>query len=118
VLNAAANLKALNIKPAVVLNPETDIAVFDQLAPEIEIFFLMSVHPGFQGRPFLPQTLDHALALRKKFPSAIIQMDGGINRDNIQTVRAHGASRIVVGSGIWHYPDPKQTIYELLEKLK
>ena len=118
VLTAVANLKALKLTPAVVINPQTDIAVFDQLATGLEIIFLMSVHPGFQGRPFLPQVLDHSLILRKKFPNAIIQMDGGINSSNIQTVRSHGAERIVVGSGIWHNPDVKKTIYELLEKIK
>ena len=117
-LTAAGNLKTMNFQVAVVLNPETDLQIFSHVAPLPDILFLMSVHPGFQGRPFLPTSLDRVQALRKSYPNATIQIDGGISRKNIEAVRAHSADRIVVGSGIWHNLDPKKAIYELLEKIK
>lgn len=117
-LNAASNLRAMKMKVGVVVNPDTDIEVFKSLIPEIDVVFIMSVHPGFQGKPFLPQSLDRCAVLRKSYPDAIIQIDGGISLSNIEAVRAHGADRIVVGSGIWKNLDPKKTIYELLEKIK
>lgn len=115
---AVANIRAMNMRAAVVVNPETDIAVFENLASKLDVVFIMSVHPGFQGRAFLPQSLDRLQVLRKNHPDAIIQIDGGIGSANIQTVRAHSADRIVVGSGIWQNQDVKKTIYELLEKIK
>ncbi|MDZ4243952.1 MAG: hypothetical protein U1C57_02500 [Candidatus Doudnabacteria bacterium] len=48
----------------------------------------------------------------------MIEVDGGINLDNVGSVVAHGADRVVAGSGIWQTPDAKQTIQEFLEKLK
>ncbi|OGW84667.1 MAG: hypothetical protein A3C35_04290 [Omnitrophica bacterium RIFCSPHIGHO2_02_FULL_46_11] len=88
-MTAIGNLKALGFQSAVVLNPETDLAIFDHLIPPPEIMFLMSVHPGFQGRPFLPQCLDRMQALRKKFPHTTLQIDGGISQKNIEAVRAY-----------------------------
>lgn len=117
-LNAVSNLHALKMKAAVVVNPETDVEVFQSLVSEIDVAFVMSVYPGFQGKPFLPQSLDRLAALRKNYPKATIQIDGGISRANIEAVRVHGADRIVVGSGIWQNIDVKKTIYELLEKIK
>lgn len=117
-LTAVGNLKAMNFQTAVVVNPETDLAIFKHLVPPPDIMFIMSVHPGFQGRPFLPASLDRLQVLRKHYPDAIIEVDGGISHKNIEAVRAYGADRIVVGSGIWHNLDPKKAIYELLEKLK
>lgn len=117
-LNAASNLRAMKMKVGVAVNPETDLEIFKSLMPEIDVAFIMSVYPGFQGKPFLPQSLDRCAVLRKSYPTAIIQMDGGISLSNITAVRAHGADRIVVGSGIWKNLDPKKTIYELLEKIK
>ena|SRR3989344_6355274 len=117
-LNAVSNLHALKMKVAVVVNPETDIEVFKSLFPGIDVAFVMSVYPGFQGKPFLPQSLDRIAVLRKTYPDAIIQIDGGISRNNIESAKAHGADRIVVGSGIWQNLDVKKTIYELIEKIK
>ncbi|OGE76268.1 MAG: hypothetical protein A3C85_00310 [Candidatus Doudnabacteria bacterium RIFCSPHIGHO2_02_FULL_48_21] len=117
-LNAASNLRTMKMRAAVVINPETDIAVFQAVAPQIDIMFVMSVYPGFQGKPFLPQSLDRIHSLRKSYPGGIIQIDGGISRANIEAVRGHGADRIVVGSGIWQNMDVKKTIYELLELIK
>src|SRR3989338_181588 len=117
-LNAVSNLHNMKIKVGVVVNPETDVEIFKSLIPEIDVAFIMSVYPGFQGKPFLPQSLDRCSVLRKSYPNDIIQIDGGVSKANIEAVRAHGADRIVVGSGIWKNLDPKQTIYELLEKIK
>ncbi len=117
-LNAVSNLRALKMKAGVVVNPETDVEVFNSLFPQIDVAFVMSVYPGFQGKPFLPQSLDRIAVLRKNHPDAIIQIDGGISRNNIEAAKTHGADRIVVGSGIWQNLDVKKTIYELLEKVK
>ncbi len=117
-LAAASNLKAMDFRVAVVLNPETDLTIFEHLTTAPDIMFLMSVHPGFQGRTFLPASLERLQSLRKQFPSSTLQIDGGISRKNIEGVRAHGADRIVVGSGIWQNLDPKAAIYELLNKIK
>lgn len=115
---AISNAKHLGFRVGVVINPETDISVFDGIADLIDIAMLMSVHPGFQGAKFVPESLDRLHALRKQYPKMQVQIDGGIKLDNIASVRAFGADRIVVGSGVWQNKDVKQAINELLNKIK
>ena len=110
-VTAVRNAKHLGFRVGVAVNPETDISVFDGIADQIDIAMLMSVHPGFQGAKFLPESLDRLQALRVKYPKLPLEIDGGIKLDNIEAVRAHGADRIVVGSGVWQNKDVKGAIY-------
>lgn len=112
------NMKYLNLKRGVAINPDTEVSTFDKLLPHLEICLLMSVHPGFQGQKFLPETLKRLQILRKLRKNVIIEVDGGINLKNFQNVIEEGAERIVVGSGIWQTRDPKQTIREFLKQIK
>lgn len=115
---AISNVRALALRAGVAVNPGTDITMLEPLMDKIDIAMIMSVYPGFQGRPFVPESFDKLQALRSRHPNAIIGIDGGVNLDNIQMLKSHGANRFVVGSGIWHNLDPKKAIYEFLEKLK
>lgn len=115
---ALRNMKYMGFRCGLAVNPLTDIDVFDRFLDHLDELLVMGVNPGFQGQPFVPETLDRVSLLRKKYPDAIIEVDGGVKLDNIATVVAHGASKVNVGSGIWLTPDPKETVYKLLEKLK
>lgn len=115
---AAGNARALGFKVGIAINPETEVAVFDQFMDKIDLALVMSVNPGFQGQKFLPGTFSRLAALREKYEHAILEVDGGINLSNFQEVVAHGASRIAVGSGIWQTRDPKNTIKDFLAKLR
>lgn len=90
----------------VVLNPGTSLDVAVPLDDRVSIIQLMGVHPGFYGRPFIPQTLDRLRTLRSKITHAMLAVDGGINAENIVEVAATGVDRIVVGSGIFGRDDP------------
>lgn len=117
-VTAIANLKALGLAPGVVINPVTDVTVFDNFISGIEVAMLMCIVPGFQGQKFMPKSLPRLEILHRARSGAIIEVDGGIKLSNIGSLVAHGAERLVVGSGIWQCPDPKQRIYEFLNKLK
>ncbi len=115
---ALQNAKILGFKTGVVINPQTEIAVFDAFMERPDFLMLMSVHPGFQGQKFLPETLERLQTLRERHPDAILAVDGGLKLENFQSVIAHGANRIVVGSGIWVTPQAGETIKKFLDKLK
>lgn len=117
-LTAVSNARALGFRCGVAINPGTETSVVDRFVDQIDGVLLMSVNPGWQGQKFIPESLERLEVLRKAHRNAILEIDGGINLDNFETVVAHGADRIVVGSGIWQTPDPKETIYQFLEKLK
>ena len=112
------NLKTLHLRVGVSINPETGVDVFDKFISKIDCALLMSVHPGFQGGTFVPETFERLRDLRLSHKDIMIEIDGGVTLENFDSLMAHGANRLVVGSAIWKSPDPKQTIVKFLEKLR
>lgn len=117
VTTAIRNAKHLGLRCGLAVNPATDIMVFDWFMQEIDEALIMGVNPGLQGSEFILETLDRIQALRKHYDDVIIEVDGGIKLFNVESVVAHGADKVNVGSGIWQTPDPKQTIQDFLEVL-
>ena len=85
--------------------PETDV---EELAPyleEIDMALIMSVHPGFGGQSFIPESLEKIRKTRKMAEERgldlDIQVDGGIGMSNIREVLDAGANVIVIGSGVF-----------------
>ncbi|MBI4050391.1 MAG: hypothetical protein HY396_00220 [Candidatus Doudnabacteria bacterium] len=115
---AIGNAKSLDLKVGLAINPATELAVVEKFADQVDLCLLMSVHPGLQGQNFLRASLGRLKTLRNRHRGLIIEIDGGINLDNFETIVGFGADRIVVGSGIWQTPDPKKTIHHFLQKLK
>ncbi len=115
---AIRNAKTLGLEVGVAINPETEISAIDKLVTDVDFCLLMSVHPGLQGQKFVREALGRLKTLRRKHPKLMIEIDGGVNVDNFETILAFGADRIIVGSGIWQTPDPKKTIQEFLGRLK
>lgn len=117
-LTAIRNAKVMGFRCGVAVNPNTEIAIFEDLKDEVDMAVILGVHPGYQGKVFLSETLDRAADLRKRLSDAIIEVDGGVNLENFSSVVAHGADRVVIGSAIWHTKDSKKSIEEFFAKLK
>jgi ribulose-phosphate 3-epimerase len=97
-------------------NPDTTI---DKLAPYLKhfpMFQVLSVHPGLPGQPFLPLTLDKIKWLRREYPHAIIEVDGGMNGSTAHAVKEAGADLIVAANYIFGAGDPK-TAYKILRQV-
>ena len=80
----------------------------EELAPyleEIDMALIMSVHPGFGGQSFIPESLEKIRKTRKMAEERgldlDIQVDGGIGMSNIREVLDAGANVIVIGSGVF-----------------
>jgi ribulose-phosphate 3-epimerase len=117
-ITALKNARHLGFSCGVALSPHTEVGVLDRLIDQIDMALLLGVYPGWQGQELLPETLDRISALRKRHPYVVIGVDGGVNLENFQSLIAHGADRLVVGSAMWITQDPKQVIREFLEKMK
>ncbi len=103
----------------VVLNPATPVAVLEDVLEVADYVLLMSVNPGFGGQKLIPYVLEKARKLdrmrREKKLALPIEIDGGVNRQNLADVVRAGCEWIVTGSAIFHTPDPEATVREMRE---
>ena len=108
------SIRDRGVKAGVVLNPATPVSVLSDVLPELDFVLLMSVNPGFAGQPFVPYVLDKAHRLREEIDrrglEVMIEMDGGIGEENIDTVVRAGVDICVVGSAIFGTADPVVTM--------
>lgn len=108
------NIKSHGIKAAVALNPSTSLSVLDYVLEDIDMVLLMTVNPGFGGQLFITQMLKKINRLKDIINSKKlimdIEVDGGINRDNVSLVIDAGANVIVAGSAIYKSKDIKAAI--------
>ncbi len=98
-------IKSLNKKVGISLNPESKIDLIKNLLDQIDLVLIMSVNPGFGGQKFMPEVLDKIKELKKiqtkKNINFDIEIDGGINFDNCQSVIEAGANILVSGTTVF-----------------
>jgi ribulose-phosphate 3-epimerase len=103
----------------VAVNPATPVELLTDALPRLDFVLVMSVNPGFGGQAFLPHALDKARRLRRMIEISRlpveIEMDGGIDRDNIARVVAAGVDVCVAGSAIFGAGDPQAILAEMSE---
>jgi len=113
-------IRDLGKQPCVVLNPATPLSAIEYVLGDVAQVLLMSVNPGFGGQKFIPSTFDKIAKLRQMIDerglTVDIEVDGGINLDNIAEVCAAGANVIVSGSGVYGTEDYAATILELRKR--
>ena len=110
-------IQALGAKAGVVLNPSTPVVALEQIARDVDFVLVMSVNPGFGGQTFISHSkakLREVRALLDRAEnSAPVEIDGGIDHDNVGAVVSAGARIIVAGSALFHTPDPERATREL-----
>jgi ribulose-phosphate 3-epimerase len=113
------SIKAAGAQAGVVLNPATPVGAIEEALQFVDYVLVMSVNPGFGGQQFIPQALDKVKRLRQMIVerqlNVRIEIDGGVDRSNIETVVAAGAEIIVAGSAIFGKPDAEAAVRELRE---
>ena len=110
-------IQALGAKAGVVLNPSTPVVALEQIAGDVDYVLVMSVNPGFGGQTFIPRSESKVKEVRalldRAANSAPVEIDGGIDRQNVGSVVSAGARIIVAGSAVFHTPDPERATREL-----
>ena len=95
-------IKSNNVKAGLAINPDTNWEVVIPFLDKLDIIVVMSVHPGFGGQKFIPSALEKLKLLRKKIdethPHIELEIDGGVNFDNIESILKAGANVIVAGT--------------------
>ena len=108
----------LNGKQAgVAINPETQIEALEEVLEFADFVQFMTVHPGAQGNPFLPDIVDKMSMFHEQHPEVHIIADGGITPDTGPRAAVSGAGTLVVGSYIFKSPSVKEA-FDNLQKLQ
>ena len=98
-------IKALGVKAGITLNPDTPLSDVREFLPLADMLLIMSVVPGFGGQKFIEASLDklrEAVILRDELGlNYDIEIDGGVNFDNIRDIHEAGANIIVAGSAVF-----------------
>ena len=99
-------IKEKGILAGVALNPATPLSAIEYVLPKGDMVLIMTVNPGFGGQKLIPYTVDKVRDLRglleKSGNKADIEVDGGINLENVETLLAAGANIIVAGSAVFN----------------
>lgn len=99
-------IKSKGVKAAIALNPATPTMVLKDIIANLDMVLIMSVNPGFGGQKFIPYSLNKIrevkeMALKANNPNILIQVDGGIDKNNVKDVIEAGANVIVAGSAVF-----------------
>ncbi|MDX6559295.1 MAG: ribulose-phosphate 3-epimerase [Blastocatellia bacterium] len=112
-------IRSAGARAGIAINPATPLSALDEAVKFADYVLLMSVNPGFGGQEFIPASLDKVRRLRKMIDErglkTRIEIDGGIDSDNIAEIASAGADIIVSGSAIFGAPDPATALRELRE---
>jgi ribulose-phosphate 3-epimerase len=118
----AYRMHQLGIRAAVAMNPETEPTRVLDAAAHLDMILVMSVHPGFGGQEFIPESIGKVRAIRSELKrhslELDIEIDGGIKVDNIGLVAQAGANVFVSGSGIFGHRDYAEIIRQMRGELE
>jgi ribulose-phosphate 3-epimerase len=107
-------------RAGVVINPHSTVALLDDVLDIVDYVLVMSVNPGFGGQEFIPRSLLKVRQLdrarRERGLNFAIEIDGGINAENIAEVARSGVNWVVAGSSVFGEPDPGAAYRDLQRK--
>ena len=115
-------IKSLKCKAGLVLNPASPVSFLEESIEKLDMVLLMSVNPGFGGQKFIDSVLNKVTKVRSLIDrhnlDIRLEVDGGINLDNISKVASAGADTFVAGSAIFNQTDYIDPIKQMRASLK
>jgi ribulose-phosphate 3-epimerase len=113
-------IKELGCLAGVALNPSTPVSAVEDIAGMLDLLLVMSVNPGFGGQTFIKHSVDKVARARTMLDEAgsraLLQVDGGINRETIAQCWRAGADTFVAGNAVFAAADPGAEIRALREQ--
>ena len=112
-------IKSEGMMAGVTLNPHTPVSVLEDIVADLDLVMLMSVNPGFGGQKFIEHAVEKTVRLRELIgrtgSKALIEIDGGVNRETGARLVKAGADVLVAGSAIFRAADPVAEVKALRE---
>ena len=110
-------IREAGMEPAVTINPGTPVSLLKDIIRDVYMVLIMSVNPGFGGQKFIEHSVDKVKELRALIEEtgskALIEVDGGDNKETGALLVEAGADVLVAGSAIFSAPDPRRMIVDL-----
>jgi ribulose-phosphate 3-epimerase len=111
--------RELELQVGLAFNPETSPADAAAAADGVDLVLCMSIHPGYSGQPFMPESIDRVRELRRLLPDGThIEVDGGVGPNNVRELRDAGADLLVAGSSIFGHEDVARAYGRLVQALQ
>lgn len=108
-------------KAGISISPDTPVSVLEPWVEKVDMILLMSVHPGFGGQKFIPETMEKIRAARtlinEKNPSCDLEVDGGIHLGNVKEVMEAGINVVVAGTAVFR-GNIKENMEAFFEQMK
>ena len=102
----------------VAFNPESEPEDVAAVSGDADLVLCMSIHPGYGGQEFMPEALERIERTRAALPDSVhVQVDGGIDNENVRAVYDAGATLIVAGTAIFHREDLPRAYRRLVQAL-
>lgn len=118
-----AKIRENGCKVGLSISPDTDVSVLEPWVKKVDMILLMSVHPGFGGQKFIPETMDKIRAARKLIneqnPSCDLEVDGGIHLGNVKEVMEAGVNIVVAGTAVFRgtIKENMEAFYRLMKEV-
>lgn len=119
---ALTKIRALGVKAGLAVKPKTSVDGLIDVLDVCDLALVMSVEPGFGGQKFMADMLPKVSALRAAINAnrydSWIQLDGGVNANNIASASAAGADSLVAGSAVFGAKDIGSAFRDLESKAR
>lgn len=113
----ARRLRAIGSRAGIAIKPGTSVEPYLEILDEFDQLLVMTVEPGFGGQSLIESTLEKVATARRKIDqeklSVWLQVDGGIDESNIESVARLGADTFVAGSAVFKNPNRSEQISAL-----
>jgi ribulose-phosphate 3-epimerase len=114
---ALAMIREHGAEAGAVINPATPVAMLSDVMSKVDTVLVMSVNPGFGGQKFIPNAYEkirQLAAMRARYNASFrIEVDGGVDLENIGELARAGVNTFVAGTSIFHAPDPAAATRQL-----
>jgi len=114
---ALAMVREHGAQAGAVINPATPVVMLSEVLDKLDTVLVMSVNPGFGGQKFIPSAFEKIRQLaewRARYNSSFrIEVDGGVDLENIADLAKAGANTFVAGTSIFHTSDPAAAARQL-----
>src|SRR5215207_2368743 len=109
IVGTLRQIKSLGCRAGAVLNPETPVGAIQPALMEANLILVMSVHPGYSGQRFMPESIARVSEIRKKLDalrsSAWLEVDGGIDTETLPKMKKAGATAFVAATAVFKHPE-------------